>query len=316
MTQKSILFSRHFDRYSGGHQKVFDYFSHVNLSESHRSFISFTDDSLWNQTNPWHPRYRDTNTPYLPSNYDQAFLAGTDWQRYLRSGNSREQPVVNLIQHVRHGDSGSDVFPFLEEKAIRVCVSQAVEEAILNTGRVNGPTLTIPNGIEIPIIANTKSIDIYIAGLKNPLFAKTLSRLLNDKQVLCQTEPLPHPVFLDNLSRAKICVLLPHRTEGFFLPALESMALADLTIVPDCVGNTGFCHDISLKPAIGNCLMPEYSVDSILLAIAHAEKILLDSPKRQQIYRNAANTIARHTLDNERTKFQQLLLDIDELWSF
>jgi len=94
------------------------------------------------------------------------------------------------------------------------------------------------------------------------------------------------------------------------------MALADLTIVPDCVGNSGFCHDIGLEPAIGNCLMPEYSVDSILLAIARAEKILLDSAKRQQIYRNATDTIARHTLDNERTKFQQLLLDVDELWSF
>jgi hypothetical protein len=53
-----------------------------------------------------------------------------------------------------------------------------------------------------------------------------------------------------------------------------------------------------------------------LLAIARAEKILLDSAKRKQIYRNTTDTIARHTLDNERTKFQQLLLDVDELWSF
>ena len=315
MTRKSILFSRHFERYSGGHQKVFDYFSHVNLSDSHSSAISFTDDSIWNETNPWYPKYQDTHVPYLPDDYDQAFLAGTDWQRYLRSSASREKPVVNLIQHVRHGDSASDVFPFLEEKAIRVCVSQAVEEAILNTGRVNGPTLTITNGIEIPRISNTKSIDIYIAGLKNPLFANTLYRLLKDRQVLCQTDPLPHSVFLDNVSRAKICVLLPHKTEGFFLPALESMALADLTIVPDCVGNSGFCHDTNLEPEIGNCLMPDYSIDSILLAISSAEKILRDPVRCQQIYRNATDTVEDHTLSNERTKFQQLLHDIDELWS-
>ena len=36
-------------------------------------------------------------------------------------------------------------------------------------------------------------------------------------------------------------LFLPNETEGFYLPALEGMALGTIVVCPDCVGNRSFC---------------------------------------------------------------------------
>jgi len=91
------------------------------------------------------------------------------------------KPVINLIQHVRHADPGADVHRYLAEPAIRICVSEEVETAILGTGKVVGPTYVIPNGIEPepngpddwPAAAFRQPV--LVAGTKNRAFAAELA---------------------------------------------------------------------------------------------------------------------------------------------
>ena len=43
------------------------------------------------------------------------------------------------------------------------------------------------------------------------------------------------------MARARVTVLVPNPKEGFYLPALEAMALGTIVVCPDCVGNRSFC---------------------------------------------------------------------------
>ena len=54
--------------------------------------------------------------------------------------------------------------------------------------------------------------------------------------------------------------------EGFYLPALEAMALGSLVICPDCIGNRSFC-----LPG-RNCFRPNYDLNSVIDSVQSAEK--------------------------------------------
>ena len=43
---ETVVFHRHFERFQGGHLKVFHYFEHVRSSPSYRALIRFSSDSL------------------------------------------------------------------------------------------------------------------------------------------------------------------------------------------------------------------------------------------------------------------------------
>ena len=81
---------------------------------------------------------------------------------------------------------------------------------------------------------------------------------------LCVTDWLPREKLLLLLVSSRIAVMLPNPTEGFYLPALESMRYADITIVPDCVGNRSFCFNRQ------NCLIPEYNSLALEAAVHEA----------------------------------------------
>jgi len=306
-----ICFYRDFQEYTGGHQKVADYFYHLKSSPEFLPHISFSDETLWDRTNPWFPDYQQQQAEYIPSNYDYAFLAGMDWQRYLTSNPPKNQPVVNLIQHVRHADPAQPMYEFLSQKAVRVCVSREVELAITATGRVNGPVFTIQNGIALPLLPGVeKQHELLIFGPKNPIQAQVLGDELKKQGIIahCINHWLPREQLLGVLAASRIAVLLPSETEGFYLPALEAMHYADLTIVPDCVGNRSFCHDRQ------NCLFPAYNTPSLVAAVEEALH-LLEQPEQLNIFkRNCANTLAYHSLERERTEFLGLMRQLDSIW--
>lgn len=309
--KKSILFYRNFQEYTGGHQKVADYFSHAKSSSSFNPTIVFSSNSLWDESNPWFPEYQYQSLDYIPANYDFAFLAGMDWQVYLSSARPKNQPVINLIQHVRHADPAQPMHQFLSEPAIRVCVSPEVTEAITSTGKVKGPVFTIPNGLDIPAIeVQQKRYDVFIFGPKNPQLADELKNTLAEQGVhaFCVTNWLPREDLMKLLASSRIAVMLPSPTEGFYLPALESMRYADITIVPDCVGNRSFCHDRQ------NCLIPEYNTSALAVAV-HEARALLQQPEQLNIFkRNCAATLQYHSLQRECTEFLALMSRVDELW--
>ena len=184
-------------------------------------------------------------------------------------------PIINLIQHVHHGDPGHPLSGFLRHRAIRICVSEEVRAAIEAVG-VNGPTVVIPNGIDqgdLPAVAAPaeRPVDWLVCGLKDDrsALARELARRLELEggwgRVEMLTKLLPRAEFLAALARAGAVVLLPRATEGFYLPALEAMALGALVVCPDCVGNRSFCRDGD------NALVPPVcDVDQNVLAAMRA----------------------------------------------
>jgi hypothetical protein len=304
LKKKLVLFHRDFQRFTGGHLKVWHYFNHVAGSPAFEPRVAFTADSKLDSSNPWSPT-PELVVEWRPETADVLFLAGTDW----RAPQDRHvaKPIINFIQHQRHADADSELRSYLKNRALRICVSEEVAAAIKQTGEVNGPVFVIPNGIDLPAKPETswndRKIDILICGLKAPELAHEVKAALvvQDRHVECLIDWIPRADYLRKLSAAKITVFLPRLIEGFYLPALEGMAANTLVICPDCVGNRSFCLDGV------NCFRPAYDVDAIVAAVNEREN------KREQMLERASATAREHSLENEREKFLSILAKIDTL---
>lgn len=309
-----VLFHRRFRFFTGGHLKVWDYFNHVRSSPDHLPQIHFSADTVWNDSNPW-LRERDTATAnWSIDDTDMLFFGATDWKMLARCDRRQSpRPIINLIQHVRHSLPTDKRHRFLKYKAIRVCVSEEVGNAIEECGQANGPMFVIPNGIDCSLLAEpmeseTRDTEILIAGLKQGELAEALNRRLQclQRRVEVLTTRLPRSEFLSKMRRSQITVFLPNPTEGFYLPALEGMALGTLVVCPDCVGNRGFC-----LPA-ENCLRPEHTEDGILAAVHEA--LALPQAQVHEMLSRAKRTAAQHSLDFERQRFLEILNNVPQIW--
>ena len=309
---RRVLFHRNYDQYSGGQQKVLDYFTHFLHHLDWEPYILWHPESVDVSETIWAEyEQRVVSTLDLDS-YDLLFLAGMDW-RYVLSAEKVHPPVINLIQHVRHADPSSDVFQFLQKNAVRICVGEEVKKALDATGKVSGTTVTIENGID-----NAKFKDLgkpkvrhhfYVLGNKQPEMAAALTAKLRGKgfSVTSHVKHEAQRAVWQAMSAAEISIVLPHATEGFYLPALEAMALSKLVVAPDCVGNRSFCkHEV-------NCFMPDLDVESLEAAAVSAWEALQagDSHAMQQ---SAKLTLQRHTLQRERRNFHRLLEDMNHAY--
>ena len=204
---------------------------------------------------------------------------------------------------------------YLAEKAIRVCVSAEVENAILGTDRVNGPTFVIPNGIDIPDIEVDKNTDVFIAGMKRPHLAEKIRVVLQNSKINVDSiiARVPRAEFLRRLASARVAIMLPMETEGFYLPAIEAMHLADLVVVPDCIGNRSFCID--RQEASGNCFFTSQGIESILSASRAALAMLDDAQELKRVKTNAILTVERHSLAREREAFYEVMDQVEALWN-
>jgi hypothetical protein len=312
--KRLVLFHRDFQRFTGGHLKVWNYFNHVIGLKSFEPRIAFTADSKFDDTNPWSttPEYV---TEWKPETADVLFLGGKDWKNLSEETRQNFRgPIINLIQHPRHADPNDELYGFLSSRAVRICVSQQTADAIQATGKVNGPVFVIPNGIsfeDVPAQAadHKRGIEVLICGLKAPELARQIEkRFRNDENVAItsQLEWIPRAEYLKQLSQARIVVTLPRPTEGFYLPALEAMACGTVVVCPDCIGNRDFCHDGV------NCFRPQYVTDEIVAAIYRALSL---SPKQMSdIRKQADDTVREHSLERERGKFLEILERVDEIW--
>ena len=296
----SVLFHRQYDQYSGGQQKVLDYFEHCLTHPRLEPYISWGSNSIPIEETPWKTYQNRAIGDFLTESYDVLFLAGMDWKDYLEAKVTRK-PVINLIQHVRHADPNSNVYPYLSQEATRICVSEEVKKAIDATGLVSGRTVAIPNGIDTGSLQSYRETpepgSVYILGLKQPVLARELEASLSSQYlVTCHTDHVPRTQVLKSMAACEIAVLLPHATEGFFLPALEAMSLSQIVIVPDCVGNRSFCF-----PGV-NCLMPGLNTDELTSAVSEAAR-LIQSGKSASFQESAKQTLEVHTLERERQAF-------------
>jgi glycosyltransferase involved in cell wall biosynthesis len=296
-----VLFHRDFQGLAGGHLKAWHYFLHARHSQRFQPRIYFTPQSLHGPGNPWHGISPPPLADWRPQDAAVLFVAGLDWEAVP---DPAPAPVINLIQGVRHGDAGNPRRRFLARPAIRICVSEEVAAAIVSTGLVNGPVHVIPNGIDLgdlPPTTGFRDIPVLIAGMKNPAFARTVEDRLRRAgiEAECLVEPLPRAAFLDRLARAAVAITIPVEREGFFLPALEAMAVGAVVVCPDCVGNRGFCRDRE------TAFRPAYAVEDVVAAAIEA---IGKPPQAADAMRAAAAREVRHPgREAERVAFLRIL---------
>lgn len=296
-----LLFRRDFRGLTGGHLKVRHYFAHAEHSTRFRPRVYLTPESILGPGNPWHGIEPPPLTVWQPARADVLFLAGMDWEAVP---DPSPAAVINLIQGVRHADLGDPRREFLSRPAIRICVSDEVAQAIQATGLVTGAVHVIPNGIDrhdLPRPSNNREIAVLVAGAKNPTFAQAVTKRLASAglQAECLLGPLPRPGFLERLSRARVVLTLPLEREGFFLPALEAMAVGAVVVCPDCVGNRGFCRDGE------TAFRPCYRLDDVVDATVRAAS--MSEPAVAVMRAAAAAEVRQHGLEAERLAFLRIL---------
>ena len=289
----SVLFVRHLLTFSGGHLKVFDYLGHAASAEwlEPRLYLApGSDEVLAGSLTP----AGVARAPAL-AEADLYFVAGLDWALFDEAGiDLARAPVVNLIQHVWHAHEGNPRRQYLSRPALRICVSPEVAAAIAPLA--NGPVLTIPNGVDLDrlaAVAATPAPRVFIGGLKNPGEAAACAAALTAAGVevdLC-IEPIAREAYLARMGASQVSVLLPNPLEGFYLPALEAMALGSVPVVPDCVGARSFCLEEV------NCRVPTYRTEAICVAAAG---LLRDEAALRRLRLAGSATAEGHSLQGER----------------
>lgn len=324
-----VQFYRDFRRFQGGHLKVRDYFNHVIASPEFMPRIEFTPESVWDRTNPWHDardyvvdssrpdtllgrfkaawRRPDPRRSLRP---DVFFVAGRDWVMMDRHPHA-DIPVVNLVQHVRHADPKSDRFEFLSRKAIRICESEEISQALRETGLTRGPLIVIPLGRDLeslPDAAAERDVDVLIIALKQPDLGVELERRLKKtgRRVVMLSKLLPLPEYLSYIQKARTTVFLPHKAEGFYMPPVEGMALGTLVVCPAHAGDHSIYHHGH------NCFRPDYTLEELVQATESA--LALTPDQARQIRANARQTAEKHGLLRERRAFLDVLHNVDQLW--
>lgn len=301
-----ILFHRDFTEYTGGHGKVWNYFQHA-LALGWDAQVYFTPASLLDARNPWMATRECITPSWRPHECDVLFLAGMDWLA-LDDIRYPPRPVINLLQHVRHGWSEHPLRHFLSAPAHRVCVSHAVADAVLETGEVNGPVTVIPAALDLPECSGSPERatngPVLIAGLKAPRLAHALAALLRERGIAVNLLDrwLPRHEYLAKVESAALAVTLPHPEEGFYLPALEAMALGVPVVLGDCLGSREYARDGE------NCLLAALEPR----ALADAVWWGLRPDVAARLLRQGLATAAQHGLEKERERFARVLLQVGE----
>ena len=302
-SNKNVRFSFHreYKQYTGGHQKFRDYLEHTAALPNVECHLYANSScrimsSLFTSVSGVVLQQQ-----YQPEVADVVFLAGVDWKAYLPK--KREgQKVVNLIQHVRHGDPAHPLFQFLKQEALRICVSEEVRQAILPYA--NGECVTVTMGHSIPDVISEKNLDLYILGKKNPLFARSIQQWAENSGLTVHADLglVERSTVFNNLARANVALVLPNPTEGFFLPGIEAMALSERVVVPDCVGNRGYCKQNL------NIDLCEYEVSACIETIVHAlERVHLPVHRFEKF--RGKREARSYNMTAERNEYQRVLSD-------
>jgi hypothetical protein len=303
---KRVSFHREYSSYTGGHQKVFDYLNHT------ADCVGYSANLYLSKSSKFTPYLFDDikgveySKTYRPDLSDVVFLAGIDWQTYQKFYDPN-QIKINLIQHVRHADKSQPLFQFLQHKAIRICVSEAVKDAI--EPYANGPCFAIKMGHDIPKLHIAKQYDLYILATKQPSLGHQLFEWATSigLKVLLHDKATERDLIYQSMAKSVVAVTLPHKTEGFYLPGIEAMALADWAIVPDCIAS----REYSITSAnVTRCeLNAQACENAIELALVQVKGWRFFVRKW-----NGRRLCARYTPKQERQSYQHILRNLDNIW--
>ena len=304
-----LLFHRDFRGFTGGHLKVWHYLRHTAESRSFCPRLFLTAASRRDASNPFLAGDHDWLEPsWLPERAAALFVAGLDW---IAVPDDWSKPIINLVQGVRHASAGDPRRGFLGRRAVRICVSGEVADAIRSTGEVNGPVITIPNAIDMPagvVGRERRRTPLLVAGWKAPARTAVVVGALrtagHEPEVIAS--PRPREEFLGRVAAAEVVLFLPLEEEGCFLPALEAFALGSLVVCPDCVGNRQFCRDGD------TCLRPDHAPASLVAAVGQA--MMMPPIERERMVAAARSEAAARGLDGEKRAFIAILDDLEWSW--
>lgn len=326
--KRRVLFHRSWTKpvggTSGGQLKVRDAFEHIKTSDRFYPAVYFGSETVWfdNPGNHWLPYRDEAVSEWKIQPTDIIFFAGKDWKILTREeAMAPRVPIINIAQP-RHTDPNDPRHYALKYPAIRIAKS-SIGKKILEDFGVNGPVYLIPDAIDfshLPAPNPNPDLDFLIVGLKNPEMASSLQRKLRIRNFWRRPKwnfevqfPPKLPTrddFLHLVNRARIVVFLPlpesRGSEGFYLPALEAMAMRKFVICPYAVGNIDFC--IPDK----TCLQPAYTAKAIYAAIQQAMQ--MDEAKRNKIIDAGKKISENHDIKLERERLLNLLDQADEIW--
>jgi len=300
MPRPAMLFVRYFPGLLGGGLKVFDYIGHVAASQRFEPVLHLRPGSA----DP--ARYLPASVRLVdrPVPADAYFLAGADWRFLDEAGiDTRERPVINLIQGFRHLRPGDRNHEFLSRPALRICVSEALATALHASGRANGPVVAVPNGLDLVALEPLRceaSERVFIAGLKHVALARVVAERLLDAgvDVDCCVERVSRDEFLARIAACAVTVALPFDFEGFYLPALEAMALGSAVVIPHAPGPATYCVDGE------TAMVTSYEADELA---ASALRVLNDRTLRFALRAAGRRVAHEHSLERERAAFHALL---------
>jgi hypothetical protein len=285
-----------YNGFLGGHLKLFHYASHVISSGLFTTRLYVTpENAVLDETLVPAGMQR---THHL-AEADAYFLAGHDWFILDKAGiDTTQRPVINLLQGFAHLAPGDPRRDLLSRPALRICVSTALSDAVKACGSANGPLVAIENGTDVPVdrTPHPDTHSVFIAGLKNGTLAREIAEKLAayGVEISLQTQSLPRNAFLEHFRQAYIAVLLPLEHEGFFLPALEAMALGCAVVIPRCEGTRAFCQPER------SALITEYTADAIVKAVL---RLRTDATLIQTLRAGGFAMAERHSLQRERSTF-------------
>ena len=105
---------------------------------------------------------------------------------------------------------------------------------------------TIPNAIDVERLAESpgsgpRDLDVLVCQqAARDADAEVAARL--DAPGAGEMIDIRIPRARSSTGRARaVAVFVPNPKEGFYLPALEGMALGTLVVCPDCLGNRSYC---------------------------------------------------------------------------
>lgn len=309
MIQK-ILFIRDFKQFQGGHLKYFHYIQHVKNYSNYCIDLYLTPESLPSNEIEWNRVANIITTPKW-EDYSVVFVAGIDW-KLVPTNLSPSTIIINLIQGISHSNVNDIKYQYLGRKAIRICVSHEVQKAILETKQVVGQVFTIPAAIDIVNInvnPNKKNHSVIIDGIKNKGLAIQIKNYLSKLGInsIVIKNRLPRKNYLSIIQSAHYVLFLPCRAEGFYLPALEAMAMGKIVICPDVFGNREYCIDGL------NCFNPTYDYTSIKKSLETA--LVINASSAIEMKLAAIDTSSRFSLATEGQMFHSYILSkINYLW--
>lgn len=307
---RRMVFYRDYHGYTGGHGKVRDYLDHVSAHPQWCAAVYLTPDSDRGGGNPF-CMGADLAPAWPPQQADALFLGGMDWAALPAVNAAGHRPIINLVQHVRHADPALGLRQFLCRRAIRVCVSTAVAQAILATGEVNGPVRVIPAAVDVPMLQSLGAASgrggVFIDAVKQPHLGAAVAAALAAVGVPAHLHHtrLPRADYLAAMASAGIVVTLPDPTEGFYLPGIEALALGCALVQYDCLGSRDYLRDGD------NALVPAPTVEAIATAVLQLRG---DASLRARLCAGGRVTAARFGLASERASVHALLEEMDALW--